>query len=67
MFCGGFLPDNVFDRDFIEDHQRLWRIAMEQKCSVVCFRENSEEIVGLNLHTVNTKNDTLGRERIKWV
>lgn len=62
-----FLSDDVFDRDFIEDYQRSWRIAMEQKCSVVCFRENSEVIVGLNLQIVVMKNDTLGQERLKWV
>lgn len=47
----------VDDRDFNDDYERIWRIALQQRMTLVCFREGSDEIVGLNVLVVNTKND----------
>lgn len=55
------------DEDFVEDFQRSWRIVLKQKCSVVCFREDSDEIVGLNLHYIYTKDDPFLEDIYKFV
>lgn len=35
----------------------LWRGALKQKIAVACFREGSDELVGLNLLCVMTEQD----------
>lgn len=50
--------DGINDKDYVDDYIRLWRVALVQKTTLVCFREGSDEIVGLNVLTVNTKDDT---------
>ncbi|XP_058812237.1 uncharacterized protein LOC131676876 [Topomyia yanbarensis] len=39
----------------LEEFSELWRKVAAQKCAVVCFREGSDEIVGLNMLTVVSK------------
>lgn len=59
--------DGVFDKDFVEDFKRVRRAVLKQKCSLVCFREGSDEIIGLSVQIINTENDTFGREISKLV
>ncbi|XP_058454588.1 uncharacterized protein LOC131432368 [Malaya genurostris] len=49
----GLFKDPVALAEFAE----LWRSIAAQRCAVVCFREGSDEIVGLNMLTVVSKND----------
>lgn len=50
------------NKEYVDDLVRLWRGAMEQKTSIVCFREGSDEIIALNVLIVNTRNDTFMKE-----
>lgn len=52
----------IKSKDYIDDCERIWRCAMQQKVSLVCFHEGSDEIVGLSLLIVNTKNDLFLKE-----
>lgn len=44
----------------MEDYLRPCRWRLPQKTSLVCFREGSDEIVGLNVNCVAVKNDGFG-------
>lgn len=59
--------DGINNKDFVDDYVRLWRGALKQKSSLVCFREDSDEIVGLNVLTVFTKNDKFMGEILQQV
>lgn len=50
--------DGINDKDYVDDYKRLWRAAMNQKTTLVCFREGSDDIVGLNVLVIHTKEDT---------
>lgn len=41
---------------------RLWRGALQQKLTTVCFREDSDEIIAINVLIISTKNDTYKKE-----
>lgn len=53
---------NVFeggakDPKHLEDYKLAWRPMIEQKVPLVCFKEGSDEIVGINMLFVKTKDD----------
>lgn len=54
--------DGHLDEDYLADYERLWRGAVEQKTTLVCFCDGSDEIVGLNVMLFTTKNDTYMKE-----
>lgn len=41
----------------VKEMQEIWRMLLKQKIAVVCFKEGSEEIVGLNLLSVELKEE----------
>lgn len=59
--------DGINDKDYVDDYKRLWRAAMNQKTTLVCFREGSDEIVGLNVLVIHTKEDTFLAELTQQV
>lgn len=59
--------DGMNNKDYVDDYLRMWRRALQQKTSLVCFREGSDEIVGLNVLVVNTKNDAFIDEVVQQV
>ncbi|EAT34935.1 AAEL012863-PA [Aedes aegypti] len=46
------------DADALEEFDLLWQDVARQRVAVVCFREGSDEIVGLNMLTVVSKADS---------
>ncbi|XP_055645266.1 uncharacterized protein LOC129781717, partial [Toxorhynchites rutilus septentrionalis] len=42
----------------VEDLRNVWRELVKQRLSIVCFREGSDEIVGMNMLYLADKNDT---------
>lgn len=67
MFYVHIFSDGIIDKDFVEEYHHSWRAAMERKCSLVCFRENSDEIVGLSLYFIEKKKDSLEQDTAKLV
>lgn len=59
--------DVISNKDYVDDYERLWHNVLKQKVSLVCFREGSDEIVGLSVLVVNTKNDTFMQEMTQQV
>lgn len=45
------------DIQHFEDYRRGWRAALAQKVPLVCYREGSDDIVGLNFNLVTRKED----------
>lgn len=45
------------DADAIEDLRLLYKIKIEQKMTLVCFKEGSDEIAGINVTCVHSKED----------
>lgn len=56
-----FVPSagGLENKDFVEDFHRFWREILQQKMSLLCLREESNEIVALNVIFIATKGDTL--------
>lgn len=52
-----FSSDGINDQDYVDDYVRLWHAAFEQKLTIACFREGSDEIVALNLLAINSVGD----------
>lgn len=63
---GDFLKDEPFclskdilgNADSLEDIRRLWRKLLAQNTVLVCFKEGSDEIAGLNMVGVVVKDDS---------
>jgi hypothetical protein len=49
----------------LKEMEELWFGIVPQKCALVCFKENSPEIVGLNMVSVYTKDDKEGKPDVK--
>lgn len=45
----------------------MWKTAMQQKCALVCFRDGSDEIVGLNINFITIKDEHIMEELQKQV
>lgn len=60
-----FIPDEpvakafgyLDDPDLLDDYIRFWKPAINQRMSLVCFKEGSDEIVGAHIVSVSTKDD----------
>lgn len=39
------------------DYERMWRGALAQRTTLVCFREGSDDIVGMNVMLFTVKGD----------
>lgn len=57
-FLSGASTNDVY----AEDYLRSCRRQMQTKTSLVCFREDTDDIVGLNITYVATKNDPFWQE-----
>lgn len=62
IFVGAATKEN-----YVEDYLRPVRLALRGKACLVCFRERSDEIVGLNIAYRATRNDTQMPEVYKAV
>lgn len=51
----------------IEDFTIMWRSVVNQNAALVCFKEGSEEIVGINMNFVSQKDDHFMEEIRKRV
>lgn len=51
------ITDGRLNEAYCKDLERLWRTSMEQKTTLVCFREGSDEIVGMNMMLFCLKDD----------
>lgn len=56
LICFVF-PDGSKDKDHIADYSFAWRSILPQKSVLACFREGSDELVGVNMNYVHTKAD----------
>lgn len=61
------LLDGVKDEKHIADYSRGWRALLKQKCALACFRAGSDDIVGVNMNYVLTKDDTFFKDVFKAV
>ncbi|XP_055315376.1 uncharacterized protein LOC129575577 isoform X2 [Sitodiplosis mosellana] len=50
------------NKKYVEDYLRSCRWKLPNKTTLVCFREGSDEIVGLNVTYVSVKNDPFWQE-----
>lgn len=55
------------DAEYFEDFKRIRRPAIEQRVTLVCFKEGSTEIVGANVIYIRTKEDDFPRAVRKTV
>lgn len=58
------------NKTYVEDYLRSCRKQIPTKTSLVCFREDSDEIVGLNITYVTHKNDPFWKnvkELVKFI
>ncbi len=53
------LKNGANDSDYIQDNVRIWKDILQQRMVHVCFKDGSEEIVGLNFNYVSSKDDAL--------
>lgn len=51
------LKNGANDMEYVEDVTRIWKGIVKQKMSHACFKEGSEEIVGLNMNYVSSTDD----------
>lgn len=49
--------DGSNDDQHIADYTMAWRSALQQKTVLVCFKADSDEIVGVNFNFVNSQED----------
>ncbi|XP_052868047.1 uncharacterized protein LOC128274003 [Anopheles cruzii] len=71
--CSYFLRDEPTCRSLriasdpaaVEEFSALWRMVLLQRCAVVCLREDSDEIVGVNMLHVASRNDSNANARIR--
>lgn len=54
-------------KEALEDFHFIWRSVLSQKVALVCFREGSDEIVGVNMNCVLEKDDHFMEETAKRV
>lgn len=55
------------DPDFVADHILKWRAVLKQKMALVCINVNRNELAGLSLNCVFTRNETFFDDIIKVV
>lgn len=45
------------DPTAVEEGQQMWREGLEENCSIVCFKEGSEEILAMNILTIENEDE----------
>lgn len=45
------------DQDAIDDFLLMWRAMVKQNAALICFKEGSDEIIGLNMNFVTLKDE----------
>lgn len=55
------------DPEAVEDLETLWKSITIQKSSLVCFKEGSDQIIGVNMNIITGKNDHFLEEICKQV
>lgn len=63
-FCRG--KNIVGDPSAMDAFKSKWRSLLEQRVSVVCYREGSNEIIGVNILAVYSKNDQEQEPKVKF-
>lgn len=53
------LKNVIADENALQQIFELWRNVMQQKVTLACFKKGCDELVGLNMLCVLTKNDTI--------
>lgn len=51
------LKDGANDLLYVRDNVRIWEHIVKQRMTNVCFKNGSDEIVGLNFNFVSSKDD----------
>lgn len=62
-----FFSGAATNKNYVDDYLRSCRWQLPNKTTLVCFREGSDEIVGLNVTYVSMKNDPFWEEVSKAV
>lgn len=60
MFC--IISGAATNKEYVEDYLRSCRWQLPKKTTLVCFREGSDEIIGLNVTYVSGQNDPFWEE-----
>ena len=55
------------DPDYVGDYHRAWRAVLQQRMTLACFRNGSDEIVGFDMSYVLTADDPFTQEILKLV
>lgn len=53
-----FLSGGLNNEEYVKDYQNAWREIFKQKMCLICLREGSDAIIGMNIIFVLTKGDT---------
>lgn len=53
--------------EFGPDFERVWRAVLPQRMTLVCFKEGSDDIAGMHVSYVITKDDNWGEQMDKAV
>lgn len=51
------LKNGANDTEYVDDVTRIWKGIVQQKMCHVCFKESSQEIVGLKMNYLSSKDD----------
>lgn len=51
------LKNGANDLDYVADSVRIWKTILKQHMTHVCFKLGSQEIIGLNLNYVSSRDD----------
>lgn len=59
--------ETINDADAVDDYKSMANILVKQKAVLVCFRNESDEIVGLSMNYVLQKGETFFEDLTKVV
>lgn len=59
--------DMANDPESVEDFEMMWKSIAIQKSSLVCFKEGSNQIIGVNMNIITGKDDNFLEEISKQV
>lgn len=66
-FADSHKVDGCNDEQHIVDYTLGWRSILAQKTVLVCFKADSDEIVGVNFNFVNSEEDTFFKKYLDRV
>jgi hypothetical protein len=76
MLVNHFMPDEVLNicrglwksPDGVREHREVWIKMIKRKLSIACFKnDDSDELVGVNILVVSSKNDFGEELNVSWV